>query len=410
MNIRARPSTHQPIVAGRQHAAGKYQKVFDQRKRRIRGLWIRNDRYYAQLTVPGENSGKKVVRRVCLEDPDSGEPVTTVAKATAVLNRLKVDREDHRLTTVRKRTPEFAEYAEEYFRFYETVRDAKRPATLRTERVCIRRWREFLGETRLSQINKPMINGFIAQRQAAGVSGRTVNLEVIALRNVLKRAIDDGYLKTLPMENLKPLKWKAEKKRLVTVNDIEKVCQTAIEIGQNGVEFADFIRLMAFSGARWSEALRLRWSDVNFDLRQLSIGTDGLSKNRLSREVDFNVRLETHLKEMANRRAPDSEYLFPSPRRGESDVPAITFNMTLRKVREKAGLPWFTCHLCRHFFISFCVMSGIDYMTIGRWVGHQDGGVLIGKVYGHLSNEHTQRKAQKLTFTSENPISPSGKS
>jgi hypothetical protein len=199
MKRRAMPSTHQPIVAERQHDTAKYQKVFDQRKRRIRGLWVRNDRYYAQLTVPDQNSGKKIVRRVCLEDPDSKEPVTTVPRAIAVLNRLKINREDHRLTAVRKRTPEFAEYADEYFRFYEMVKDAKRPATLRTERACIRRWKEFLGNTHLNQINKPMINGFIAQRQGAGVSGRTVNLEIIALRNVLKRAIDDGYLKSLPM-------------------------------------------------------------------------------------------------------------------------------------------------------------------------------------------------------------------
>ena len=45
-----------------------------------------------------------------------------------------------------------------------------------------------------------------------------------------------------------------------------------------------------------------------------------------------------------------------------------------------------------------CVMAGIDYMTIAKWVGHQDGGALIGKVYGHLSNEHAQRQAQRLNF------------
>ena len=43
-------------------------------------------------------------------------------------------------------------------------------------------------------------------------------------------------------------------------------------------------------------------------------------------------------------------------------------------------------------------MSGIDFMTIARWVGHQDGGILIGKVYGHLSNEHARRQAQKVDF------------
>ena len=73
-------------------------------------------------------------------------------------------------------------------------------------------------------------------------------------------------------------------------------------------------------------------------------------------------------------------------------------NKALRKARERAKVPDFTCHLCRHFFISMCVMSGIDFMTIAKWVGHQDGGVLIGKVYGHLSNEHAQRQAQRVSF------------
>ena len=37
-------------------------------------------------------------------------------------------------------------------------------------------------------------------------------------------------------------------------------------------------------------------------------------------------------------------------------------------------------------------------MTIARWVGHKDGGILIGKVYRHLSNEHAQAQAARLNF------------
>jgi hypothetical protein len=67
--------------------------------------------------------------------------------------------------------------------------------------------------------------------------------------------------------------------------------------------------------------------------------------------------------------------------------------------RTAAGLPKFGFHDCRHFFISMAVMVGIDYMTIAKWVGHQDGGILIGKVYGHLTNEHARRQADKLVLT-----------
>ena len=62
-------------VRTRQHQDSPYQKVKDERKRPIRGLWKRNDRYYAQLSLEDEETGVKQVRRVPLED------VATVAQA-----------------------------------------------------------------------------------------------------------------------------------------------------------------------------------------------------------------------------------------------------------------------------------------------------------------------------------------
>lgn len=83
----------------------------------------------------------------------------------------------------------------------------------------------------------------------------------------------------------------------------------------------------------------------------MHIGADGLSKNGESRAVDFNSKLEMHLRDMATRRAPDSEFLFPSPRRSEDNsLHAMSFNRTIRELRVKAGVKDFTCHMCRHYF------------------------------------------------------------
>ena len=46
-----------------------YQKVFDDRKRRIRGLWKRNDHFYARLVIVDEATGHKSTKRVRLERP-----------------------------------------------------------------------------------------------------------------------------------------------------------------------------------------------------------------------------------------------------------------------------------------------------------------------------------------------------
>ena len=327
------------------------------------------------------------------------EGVSTVAQAVARLQELLTQRRKGTLPVL-KRTPLFSDYAKKYFDYYQQVKDAKRESTLYTERLIIKHWIEHLGHVRVDRITRALVNSYIAKRQAAGRTGRTVNLEVICFRNVMKRAVDDGWLTILPTLNLRPLKWTAKKRDLLPTADLQRLCQVAEKdkTFKNGQQFVDYVKLMAACGARRTETLRLKWSDVDWERRQLTIGADGMAKNRKARVVDFNAELEAHLQAMDKRHAPDSQWLFLSPQRGQQDKPAKSFVETMRLVRTAAKIKRFGFHDLRHYFISYCVMSGIDFMTIARWVGHQDGGVLIGKVYGHLSNEHAQRQARKVDF------------
>lgn len=381
---------HGSTLSSSKHGRAKYTRAYDDRKRPIRGLWVRNGRFYAQLTVADALSGKKSVRRV---------PLTcdTVAGARKEMEKLRVKRDENSLPVL-KRTPKFVTYADDYISYLEQVKDAKRPSTIAKEKSALAQWKEHLHDLRINQITRAHINSFILKRQAAGAAGRTVNLDVIALRNVLKRAMQDGLLSLLPTHGLKPLKANSPKRQRVTIENIETLCAKAMEVSKNGQQFADYVRLMALCGSRRDETLRLQWSDVSFDLKQLTIGSDGLAKNRRSRIVNLNSELEAHLRSMHSRRAPDSKFLFPSPQRGEQDLHAKSFRETLNLARNAAGLKNFGFHDCRHFFVSQCVMSGIDFMTIAQWVGHADGGVLVGKVYGHLADEHRHEQAKRAQF------------
>jgi integrase len=208
---------------------------------------------------------------------------------------------------------------------------------------------------------------------------------------------------------LRPLKTTTRKRPLFTSADLEILCKAAmgerkdktgkmVPVTENAQQFTDYIRFMAYSGARRNEALGIRWADVDSKQAQLTVGAEGDTKNRSARVVDFNPKLKAHLEDMERRKAPDSEWLFPSPQRGEHDLSAKTFKGSLNLTRAQAKMPDFSFHDCRHHFISMCVMSGVDFMTIAAWVGHRDGGVLIGKVYGHLANEHRKAMAEKVNF------------
>ena len=159
------------------------------------------------------------------------------------------------------------------------------------------------GESARQEINRAQVIPFIARRQAAGMSGRTVNLGRDCLRNALKRGLDDGWLNTLPAQNMRPLGMDCQETRS------RHGCGNRGS-GRGGVQtdagrlardeerprICRLHRLMAGCGARRNEALRCRWLDVDRTQGWLTIGADGLTKNHAARVVDMNAALERRLK------------------------------------------------------------------------------------------------------------------
>ena len=363
-----------------------FQKVKDNRGREIRGLWVRNGRYYARLSVVNPKTGIKAVSRIPLEE------ATTVAQAKIALEELKKERRDDNLRPIGQ-SPYLEEFVETYF----SMIQGKKSGTIRRERGSMRHWIEFLGQIRLSAITTKHIYGFIAKRKEQGVTNRTVNLDLVAMNQVLKKAKEFHHIRKLPTEDVRQLRHVSRKRPLLDIEDIEAICSAGLAHSKNGVQFSDYVHFMAYCGARRAESLNVRWSDVDFDRKLLTIGSDGNTKNHQSRQVNFNPSLEALLTEMLTRKAPDSDWLFPSPQRGDRDIAAKNFGESLNIARDKSKVD-LNFHDLRHFFCSTCVMAGIDYMTIAKWVGHQDGGILIGKTYGHLSDDHARKQAAKVTF------------
>ena len=393
----------------------------DSRNRRVPGLCLRNDRYYAQLWIDLGN-GKKSARRLPLID-ENKEPIRSLAGAKDALVSLRQHRKQNTLPQ-RGRRPTFAAFAAQYLQMASTRH--KRTRTQEKEAAAIELWQAHLGGVRVDQISTPMIKDFVERRlngcrlrgkRYEPAAPRTVALDLIALRNVLNAAIDSDHIRELP--RFPRVKVPPPPRRpLFTPEQFENLlscCFATKQDGQpltkNGQQLHDFIRLLAFTGAREQEALKLRWSHVDFERRRIFIGADenftaaamtigsgGTSKNRASRIVDFNPQLKELLREMHGRRAPDSDWLFPSPQRGEKDIHAKTLRESFKLVRAKTELPNAGFHDLRHLFCSFSVMAGIDFMTIAAWLGHKDGGILIGKVYGHLLDEHRQKMDAKLTI------------
>lgn len=365
----------------------RFSPALDSRKRKIRGLWRRGKRFYAQMRIETGNGSTRPVR-VPLE-------ARTLDEARAELEKRRTQ---NRAGSMHKPgyRPKFEKLAEDYMASAEFL--AKKPGTRENEKQALKRWSKHLGGVRIDWIKTSHIAAFRNARKKQGVTPRTINLDCVAFNNAMKYAVDCELLSSPP--RLKKLGETPPKKRpLLSPADVARLISfCSPKITKNAELLRAFIQFLALTGAREQEAIKTKKSAVDLLGARLTIGADGDTKNNESRIVNMSPELHAMLSEWMPKVDPESAHLFPSPRRKECDRPAKTLRESFRAVRVAAGLPWVGFHDFRHFFISTCVMAGIDFMTIASWVGHKDGGILIGKVYGHLSDEHKRNAAKKLTI------------
>jgi integrase len=320
--------------------------------------------------------------------------VVSLEEAKAALERIRTENRQRKLA-LPARKPKFTDFADQYLA--SAIHAAKKTGTRDSERVVLEYWKAHLGGVRLDKISAVMVQAY-REKRLAHVSARTVNKETVYFNQVLKLAVDRGLIASFL--RVRQLKQKpAAKRPLLSPQDVERLlgrCEPSVT--KNAALLKFYLRFLALTGAREKEALAVGWADVDFERRLVTISADGSAKTGRHRSVNFSGELESLLKEMVTYCPPDSSFLFPSPQRGPKDIHAHSLRESFKLVRSKAVLPWVGFHDFRHFFASQCVMAGLDFMTIGSWLGHSDGGVLLGRVYGHLADEHKRRMADGLSI------------
>lgn len=330
----------------------------------VRGLWERNGIFYAQLTA-----GKKVTRKRLEAE--------TVPQAVSELHYVKHGVRLGEIVQHEKDT--FADVAARY----QADSQHKRAGTVASEASCITRLCASLGSMQIADITHGDLKNYRTRRQSQGIANSTINTEMSVASKVFLYAIDNQITDHNTVSTLKPLKCAKPERRLLSNEDIQRLCDTV-----KSDKFRDYLRFLQYTGAREQEALRVRWIDIEFSRNRIHIGADGLSKNGKSRYVEMSEALRLHLQGMHSK-SEGAEMLFIDD----------FFRTKLELARQRVDLDWVGFHDFRRHFVSQCVMSGIDFATIANWAGHSDGGALLARKYTFLHSQHVVNQAKKLQFS-----------
>lgn len=79
-------------------------------------------------------------------------------------------------------------------------------------------------------------------------------------------------------------------------------------------------------------------------------------------------------------------------------LPQSSIRTALKTACRRQGLRSLSCHDFRRLFATRCIECGVDIPTAARWLGHQDGGALLGRVYFALMDPHSRAMAGRVVF------------
>lgn len=285
--------------------------------------------------------------------------------------------------------------------------------TLATISRCFKQFYRY----NLVEINPAIIERWRTKRLNSGVSNATINRDTVAVRSIITKATEWGFLETNTLSKLKSLKidqspkirylsqeeeWRLRK----TLNQREgelkqdrlKGNQWREERGYEKLhefkedEFSDHLMPMILislnTGLRQGELFNLEWDMVDLEKRSLIISGE-ITKNSSSRYIPLNDEAFEVFQRL-NKQNDKVSIVFPS----KDDKPFSTVKRSWATLLKKANIEQFRWHDLRHHFASKLVMAGVDLNTVRELLGHSD--IKTTLRYAHLAPEHKINAVQKL--------------
>ncbi len=264
----------------------------------------------------------------------------------------------------------------------------------------------FFSGTKIADIDPPAIRRFIAYLEREG--GRTpagepqplkpssVRARLAPVRALFATAFEDGAVRGNPTTGVRVIGQGEQDEspaRALTRDELARLLAALPE------DWRLFIEFLAHTGLRISEAIGLRWGDVDLlDVgsrinveRQLCKGKERRLKSRHSRRVvPLSRGMTTRLAATRDGAVDDAPVFSTSGlhRKGQALDASNVRRRVLKPAAEAAGVDshGFGFHTLRHTCASLLFAGGKNVKQVQEWLGHADPGFTLRR-YVHLIDE-----------------------
>ena len=254
------------------------------------------------------------------------------------------------------------------------------PHTLSNYRRDLLAWQDYCRQQNIEdpeQLQFAHIQQFMAQEHRRGLSAKSVQRRLSALRSQFKFLMKRGELRNDPSAGLRAPKAPRKLPQVLDVDEAVRLVELPTA-GGLGLRDRALLELLYSSGLRVSELCALRWRDLDLDDSLVTVFGKG-SKTRIV-PVGSHARAALTAWQAESAAASDAP-VFPG--RGGAAISTRAVQLRLRQLAQQQGI-WKRVypHLLRHSFASHMLESSGNLRGVQELLGHAD--IATTQIYTHL--------------------------
>jgi integrase len=270
--------------------------------------------------------------------------------------------------------------------------------SIQTEKERLKPLKAHFGATCLNRISADSVRQYVAERKAANLSNRTINMEVACLARILRRAKRWHLI----ADEIEPLPERQDIARVLTPEQKAKLLKTALSKPE--WQIAQLAMTLALNTTmRACEIRGLRWRDIDARERVITVQKSktraGLRLIPLNNDASAAIlQLRRRTRTLLGRPPLPDWYVFP---RAEGNTkpdptrPMSTWRTAWRRLTREAGLSGLRFHDLRHHAITELAESSTSEQTIMSIAGH-----VSAKMLAHYSHVRLEAKRNALAALS----------
>lgn len=260
-----------------------------------------------------------------------------------------------------------------------------------------------IGSCRLSADMAQEIREKIFDHLSGEGMSASLQKSVICVVNQIFAFANRNYQTGTPLLERLPVKTK--KKTVGTFSRAEQAM--LLDCIYGGMDkFRAAVLLCLYTGLRLGELCALRWTDIDFDGKTLTVNRT-VQRIAVPEHMTKTVLLETNPKsESSKRMIPLTSELLGILSRQEGEQPYVfggekpldprTMQYRFKKILKQAQIDDRTFHTLRHTFATNCMENGMDVKTLSELLGHSDVKTTLNR-YVHPTMDSKRKQIGALS-------------